>query len=281
MPKGTKIKALRIYQAFPLSLAARHIEHNIGLQIPGSMSVNVARAVLGTVPVEEDGSAFFIAPARRELFFQALDENGMAVQTMRSGTHFMPGENTTCLGCHEPSHSTAAPAGRVGVLLAMRRAPSRLKQDVDGTNPFSYPRLVQPVLDKNCVACHAKEKNKDKAPRLDSGLVKGRGGGWMNIPTTYFASYLSLTPKYGTWRYSLGSRNERNDDLRSTPGKVGAKASKLYEMLRKGHHDVKLSDEDMHRLIVWLDSYSPFYGVYEPEGGKAQLRGEVVHPTLE
>jgi len=52
-------------------------------------------------------------------------------------------------------------------------------------------------------------------------------------------------------------------------------------MLKKGHHDVKLSDEDMHRITVWLDSHSPFYGVYEKEGGEAQLRGEVVFPTLE
>ena len=37
----------------------------------------------------------------------------------------------------------------------------------------------------------------------------------------------------------------------------------------------------MHRITVWLDSCSPFYGVYEDEGGKAQLRGEIVRPTLE
>ena len=69
--------------------------------------------------------------------------------------------------------------------------------------------------------------------------------------------------------------------LRTKPGKFGARASKLYKMLKKGHHDVKLSAEDMHRITVWLDSCSIFYGVYEKEGGLAQLRGEIVHPTLE
>ena len=68
---------------------------------------------------------------------------------------------------------------------------------------------------------------------------------------------------------------------RTTPGEFGARASKLYELLRKGHYDVKLPPEDMHRLTVWLDSCSLFYGVYEQEGGQAQLRGEIAHPTLE
>jgi len=283
-PEGTEIKALRVYQVFPLPIPSWHEKHNVGLQIPGSISVNLTRAVLGTVPVEEDGSAFFIVPARKELFFQALDEKGMAVQTMRSGTHFMPGENATCNGCHEPRHKAAIATG-TSPPLAMQRAPSRLEPDVDGTNPFSYPRLIQPVLDRNCVGCHV--ENADKAPRLDSELVQDPGGGWMNIPTTYFASYLSLTPEFGTWKYSdenlTGSLWDlvTSKDLTSTPGKVGARVSKLYRMLQEGHHDVELTDEDLHRIIVWLDSYSPFYGVYEPEGGEAQLRGEIVYPTLE
>ncbi len=280
MPEETKIKALRVYQVFPLSIASWHIQHNIGLQIPGSNSVNIARAVLGTVPVEEDGSAFFTVPANKELFFQALDEKGMAVQTMRTGTHFMPGENTTCLGCHESKHYAGATAVPAGTPMAMKRKPSRLKPDVDGTYPFSYPRLVQPVLDRNCVDCH--DENKDKAPRLDSGLVRDPAGTYMNVPTTYYASYLSLAPGFGTWQYNPNNYLRGwEQDHSSTPGKVGARTSKLYELLEKGHYDVKLSQQEMHRITVWLDSYSPFYGVYEPEAGKAQLRGEIVRPTLE
>jgi len=94
MPAGSKIKALHIYQIFPQSMRFMYLKHNTGLQVPGLNSTIVARAVLRTVPVEKDGSAFFIVPAKKKLFFQAPDENGMAVQTMRSGTHFMPGENT-------------------------------------------------------------------------------------------------------------------------------------------------------------------------------------------
>jgi hypothetical protein len=277
-PEGTEIKSLRVYQILPLSVASAAVPHNTGLQIPqGSDSINLARAVLGTVPVEPDGSVHFKAPARKELYFQALDENGLAITSMRSGTHFQPGEHAMCQGCHEPRPGTPLPSP-VGELLAMRRPPSEIQPDVDGTNPFSYPRLVQPVLDKHCAECHA--KNADKAPRLDAELVTHPGGGWMNRQTIYYASYVSLTPKYGFYNYG-GSGWADPKWYRTTPGQFGARASKLYQMLTSGHHDLKLPPEDLHRLAVWLDSCSLFYGVYEKEGGEAQLLGKTARPTLE
>jgi hypothetical protein len=133
--------------------------------------------------------------------------------------------------------------------------------DVDGSNPFSYPRLVQPVLDKHCVECHA--KHADKPINLASEPLVGR----------WYTSYNNLAPRFGFYDYG--------DGYRTTPGRFGARASKLYELLQKGHYDVKLSDEEMHRLTLWLDCMSMFYGVYEREGGEAQLRGEVPRPTLE
>ncbi len=278
-PDGTKIKALRVYQIFPLSVASARVAHATGIQIPQAKdSVNLTRAVLGTVPVEEDGSAHFTAPPCKELFFQALDENGLAVTSMRSGTHLQPGERLVCQGCHEPRRRAPASLSEI-TPLAMRRAPSPLKPDVDGTNPFSYPRLVQPVLDKYCVKCHA-EKSKEKAPPLDGRVVKTSRGSYMNPVTAYYASYLSLAPKFGFYDYGGRSFNDPKW-YRTTPGEFGARASKLYEILRKGHYDVKLPPEDLHRLTVWLDSCSPFYGVYEPEGGKAQLQGEIASPTLQ
>ena len=268
-PAGTKITALRICQVLPLSVGSDATAHNTGLQIPGSYSINIARAVLGTVPVEPDGSAYFTVPAGKELFFQALDEQGLAVTSMRSGTQFQPGEAATCQGCHEPRHGT--PPEPAGTPLAMRRAPSRPLPDVDGTNPFSYPRLVQPVLDKHCVACHQQEAGKTSP--LDASLVARPSGGFMDRPTTYYASYLSLTPKFGFYDYG--------DALSTIPGQFGARAAPLYALLVKGHYDVKLSEAELHRIAVWLDSCSVFYGVYEQEGGEAQLRGEIAKPTLE
>ena len=91
--------------------------------------------------------------------------------------------------------------------------------------------------------------------------------------TPVFESYDSLIHKYAFWKYG--------DQYRTTPGGFGAKASKLYKLLQDGHYDVKLNKEEMHRITVWLDSASNFYGVYEKDGGEAQLRGELAHPTLE
>ena len=275
-PKDTKIKALRVYQIYPLSVPSAKIPHATGMQVTDTRSVNLVRAVLGTVPVEKDGSANFIVPAQKELYFQALDENGLAITSMRSGTHFQAGEKAICQGCHEPTRHAPQPADK-NMPLAMRRLPSRLRPDVDGTNPFSYPRLVQPVLERNCVACH--KRNSKKAPRLDAEVVLYTKGGYMNPKTLYYASYNSLVPKYGF--YSYGGGWDDREFYRTTPGKFGARASKLYQMLKKGHNKVKLSPEDMHRITVWLDSCSMFYGVYETEGGKAQRRGEVAKPTLE
>ena len=147
------------------------------------------------------------------------------------------------------------------VPLALRRPPSRLKPDVDGSNPFSYPRLVQPVLERHCTECHRKEA--DKAPNLDRDPIQKK----------WYASYNSLAPDYGFYSYGSGHR--------TTPGQFGARASKLLELLDKGHYDVALSEEDFHRITLWLDLSSIFYGVYEKEGGEAQLLGQVVKPTLE
>jgi hypothetical protein len=279
-PADTKITALRVYQVFPQPLPSNVTPHT-GLPIPNTYSVNIARAVLGTVPVERDGSAHFVLPACREVFFQALDERGLAVTSMRSATQFLPGEKATCRGCHEPRHYT--PTAKANA-LALQRAPSRLQPDVDGTNPFSYPRLVQPVLDRFCTACH-QQQAAQKAPPLDRTLVKFPG--WRE--TQYYTSYLSLTTKFGFYNYSSIGPLKWNDRTvwtdpkfnQTYPGQFGARASKLYQILEQGHYGVRLPPDAMHRLTVWLDSCSLFYGVYEEQGQQAQLRGDVVRPSLE
>jgi hypothetical protein len=258
-PQGVRIKALRVLQVLPMSVPSGAPPHETGVRVAlAGDSVVPVRYVLGTVPVEADGSAHFVVPADREMFFQALDQEGLAVQSMRSATYLHAGERLVCAGCHEPRNETP---GRLDAPpLAMRREPSRLAPDVDGSNPFSYPRLVQPVLDRHCVACHAKPES--KAPSLAREPVQNK----------WYASYRTLVG-YGFTNYG--------DNLRTTPGKFGARGSRLYEILAKGHYDVKLPDEDLHRIALWLDCCSMFYGVYEKEGGEAQLRGEVARPTLE
>ncbi len=262
-PEGAKIAALRVYQVIPMSVPSGEPPHEIGMRLPGEEgadSVILARYVLGTTPVESDGSALFIVPPNVELFFQALDEHGLAIQSMRSSTYLKPGERLSCNGCHE--QKSAAPAIANNKPIALQRAALPLTPDVDGTNPFSYPRLVQPVLDSKCVKCH---QENETAPRLDGEVMADGAKIWT-------ASYHSLAPEFGFWQYG--------NPHRTTPGKFGARASRLYALLTEGHYGVALSDEELHRLTVWLDSCSVFYGVYEKEGGEAQLRGEIVYPTL-
>jgi hydrazine synthase alpha subunit-like protein len=258
-PEGSKVAALRILQALPKTTAPPN-EPRIGIA-----NQTNARAVLGTVPVESDGSAYFEAPVGKVLYFQALDAKGMAIQSMRSGTYVHPGERLTCQGCHEPKRQASVQPATPP--LAMRRAPSPIASDVDGSNPFSYVRLVQPVLDRKCVECHEKKGALDLA-----GAIEGKHG-WTR-------SYQNLAEKYGFYFHvTNGSINTGvHGGSRTVPGKFGARAAKLLEYMDERHYDVSLTDEEYHRLTLWLDSNSEFYGAYE--NTQAQARGEIVFPAM-
>lgn len=259
-PEGTTIEALRVIQVLPKTTPPPN-QPRIGIA-----NQTNARAVLGTVPVEEDGSIFFEAPPGKEIYFQALDQRGMAVQSMRSGTYLHPGERMVCQGCHErKSHSPLAPDR---VPLALRRKPSTIKPEVDGSNPFNYVRLVQPVLDRNCVACHQDRKALDL-----TGEITGANG-WTR-------SYTNLAEKYGFYFHVSNGAIDMgiHGGSRTIAGQFGARGAKLLEYMDARHYDVKLSDEDRQRLTLWLDCNSEFYGSYENTA--AQARGEVVAPTLD
>lgn len=267
-PDNTKITSLRIFQIFPMSVPSGGPPHETGFRLPeleGRDSVRVARNVVGTVPVEEDGSAHFVVPAMKGLFFQTLDKDGLAVQSMRSSAYVQPGERLVCMGCHEPKGR--APGVRAQPAIALNREPSVPTPDVEGTNPFNYVKLVQPVLDKHCVTCHQEKQAEEKKPPLLDGtpLAKGRN--------KFTRSFHSLVEEHGFYRYG--------STVRTMPEAFGARGSNLYKLLSEGHHDVKLSEEEMHRVTLWLDSGCMFYGVYEKEGGEAQLSGALARPTLE
>ena len=258
-PEGTDVRWLRVVQVLPKSTAPPN-KPRIGVADQTN-----ARAVLGIVPVERDGSVYFEAPVGTPIYFQALDERKMAVQSMRSATYLHPGEHLTCQGCHERKHSPPEPAELP--TLALSRPPSKITPECVGSNPFSYVRLVQPVLDRNCVGCHEKEKALDL-----TGPVEGSYG-WTR-------SYTNLADDFGFYFHvKNGSINSGvHGGARTTPGQFGAKASKLVEYLDRRHYDVKLSGEDFHRITLWLDCNSEFYGSYE--NTEAQARGELVRPTL-
>jgi hypothetical protein len=261
-PAETEIAALRIIQVLPKTTPP------VDLPRIGIGTETNARAVLGTVPVEADGSAYFEAPVGRLVYFQALDQRGMAVQSMRSGTYVHPGERLACQGCHERKHTSPnLPSGRPAP-LALGRKPSQIQPDAEGSRPFSYPRLVQPVLDRHCVDCHRKEKALDL-----SGTTAGEHG--------WTPSYASLAGRYGFYfTVTNGSINAGvHGGSRTTAGEFGARASKLMEYLDERHYGVHLPDDDFHRITLWLDCNSEFYGSYHDT--EAQARGEVVWPRLD
>jgi len=266
-PGDVEIASLRVLQILPKSVSRRN-RPKIGVAEQSN-----ARAVLGTVPVEADGSVFFEAPVDKLIYFQALDDRGMAVQSMRSATYVHAGEQLTCQGCHEPRHR--APNIPTQLPLALRRPPSKIIPDVEGSNPFNYVRLVQPVLDRHCVDCHRREKAVDLSGTVQH--VRDRDGrDW-----PYARSYLSLAEHYGFWFQTLvHSLNTAgvHGGSRVVPGKFGARAAKLLDYLDQRHYGVNLSDEDRHRIVLWLDCNSEFLGAYED--AEAQARGELVVPRL-
>jgi hydrazine synthase alpha subunit-like protein/F5/8 type C domain-containing protein len=271
-PEGTKIKHLRVLQVLPKSIPSRNTPRI------GFAEQTNARAVLGTVPVESDGSAYFEAPADKLIYFQALDARGMAVQSMRSGTYVHEGEQLTCQGCHERKHNP--PSGPASIPLALRRSASKLEPEVDGSNPFNYVRLVQPVLDRNCVGCHQEEEALDLSGEIEVRPCPRD----KHKPVCYTRSYNNLAEEYGFCYHAHSATTIANIDMvqraagRTIAGKFGARAATLMDYLDEGHYGVKLSDEDFHRMILWLDCNSEFLGAYE--NAEAQARGELVRPAL-
>lgn len=260
LPPGS-IKRIRIVQVLPKTTP------NANDPTVGLANASPGKQVLGTAPVEPDGSAYFRAPAHIPLCFQAIDDRGRAIQTMRSLTYLQPGEKASCVGCHEQRQSASTP---VRSTLAGQREPSRLEPGPDGSNPFSYPLLVQPVLDKHCVQCHGGDKpaGPEGHPVVLTGEPDGR----------YTKSYNALAPRvpFSSW----GGLDD-NGEPETRPGRFGARASRLMDMLIEGHHDIRLTEEEIERLVTWMDANALFYGSFDPQAQARQLRGERIEgPAL-
>jgi len=182
---------------------------------------------------------------------------------MRSITYLQPGETLSCIGCHEPRLS--APPSQ-STLLALQRPPSTIRPGPDGSKPFSYPLLVQPVLDKHCIGCH-------------SGAKPAGGISLTAKPEKQFTESYNRLVKLAS--YSAWGRRDNSEPM-SKPDHFGARASRLMAHLRKGHKEVKLSENDMERLITWMDSTALFYGTFNPKDQARQRSGErIAGPDLE
>jgi len=198
------------------------------------------KRILGTVPVEADGSANFIVPSGKFIFFQLLDGNKMMIQSMRSGTTIQSKETQSCTGCHEDR--LKAPANAPRASLALKRAPSTLEGWYGPARFFNYRTEVQPVFDRHCVSCHDYGKDAGKSLNLagDRGLA-------------FNASYFDL------WK------NQCVKLIGAGPAPIqpayswGSHASRLTKTLDGGHYDVKLSEEERDRIITWMDMNGPYY----------------------
>ena len=270
LPEGVKITHLRIMHVFPRT-SEFETYPIIGIPVAAC-----GREVLGTVPVEPDGSAYFKAPAGIALAFQALDVLGQSVQFMRSVTYLQPGENISCIGCHE--HRMSAPPNFPRG-LAIKRTPSKIQPGPEGSKPLSYPLLVQPVLDKHCVKCHGGERTEGDVV-LTGEVPESRG----RRRSSFSLSYLELAPrvKYTQWGATEDDQDFRvsNSEPITKPDFFGSRTSPLITMLREGHEGVELNNEEFERLITWADNNVLFYGTFDPEDQARQLRGERIKGPL-
>ena len=222
------------------------------------------KRILSEVPVEADGSVHFEAPAGQALFFQLLDERRRCVQTMRSFSGLMPGEQRGCVGCHE-GHSSAPPR-QAG--LALRRSATPLSPPPWAAESVSYERFVQPVLDRYCVRCHQGQPPGSDEPNLvlrpghsvfkEPYLTLVGSAGWGNpIPAG--------KPGYGIANaIPVEANYDQNDPAALTtlrPMQYLSYSSRLIELASSGqHYDVTVDAESLHRLIAWVDACCPFMG---------------------
>jgi len=208
----------------------------------GSYTLN---RVLGTVPVEPDGSVSMKVPPLRSLQLVALDENDLAVKRMLSFLTVMPGEVTTCVGCHE--HRTATPPV-APALQALRRPPSPITPIPGAPEIFDYPRDIQPILDKHCLDCHDVE---GYAGRV---LLTGDQG------PMFTHSYFTLSARL---QMADGRDLARGN---YPPYTIGSSASPLMEKLNPSHYDVRPSSQELRMVKLWIDAAATFPGTYAALG---------------
>ena len=201
--------------------------------------------VLGTVPVEPDGSAYFEAPALRSLFFVALDKNDLSVKRMQSFTTVMPSEMIACTGCHE--QRVLSPEYRPERLLALHRRASRIEPVAGVPDILDYPRDVQPILDRHCVECHRPER------REGGVLLMGDHG------PVYSISYYTLTAR------GLVA-DGRNAAGNHPPRTIGTSASRLLGYFDGSHHDARPSRQEQTIVRLWIETGAAYPGTYAALG---------------
>ncbi len=245
VPRGT-VKQLRLFTYHFAYHGVGGQVYRVGLDGPWDI-----KRVIGTVPVEPDGSALFRVPANTPISVQPLDEQGQALQLMRSWMTAMPGERLSCVGCHEKQ--SMSPPGRPA--MAAGRAPSEITPWHGPERGFSFRREVQPVLDHYCVDCH------DGA---DAAIPDFR-----DLPDVHpvandpaYTSGSHFPPSYLALRRYVRGPTIESDMHLLTPLDFHASTTELVQRLRDGHHGVLLDAESWDRIITWIDLHTPAHGTW-------------------
>lgn len=207
--------------------------------------------ILGTVPVEEDGSAYFELPALRSFFFIALDENYNSVKRMHSFTSVMPGETFSCVGCHEERTSTSANLYAQEMPDAFKRQASAIESLEGIPDVYDFPRDIQPILDKHCTKCHQPSERKGGV------ILTGERG------PIFSHSYFNLT----VFKQIADARNRARGNY--DPYEIGAQSSALFKKLDGSHYDVKLEEEEIQKIRFWIEAGAAYPGTYAALGGGA------------
>ena len=240
--KRGEIKKLLILESLP-----KPVNHSGGMDILSAIGTFTLERVLGTVPVEPDGSAYFEVPANRAVFFVALDDNDLSVKRMQSFTSVLPGETTSCVGCHEPR--VRAPAlGKSPVLMATQRPPSPISRFEGLPDVIDFPRHVQPILDRHCVKCHNYEKRPGEAVLVsDYGARRGA--------RRYTQGYwtLLLRKQFADGGNAYGNR---------PPRVIGSGASPLMRKILVKHNGATLSEDERRIVWMWIETGAAYAGTY-------------------
>ncbi|MCP4858177.1 MAG: SUMF1/EgtB/PvdO family nonheme iron enzyme [Fuerstiella sp.] len=233
----------------------------VGLEGPWDV-----RRILGTVPVEDDGSASFRVPANTPISVQPLDERGQALQVMRSWFTGMPGEVLSCVGCHE--HKNAATPNLL--TRATIDKPREITPWYGPARGFSFQREVQPLIDKHCVQCHQGQPLADGQMTLDL-----RGTQFIDDYDSRYHHGGRDAGKFSV-AYANLQRFVRRPGLESdyhllTPMEFHASTTQLVQLLEKGHHGVQLDEESRDRLVTWIDLNAPYHGSWLTIAGRERV----------
>jgi len=261
VPKGS-VKKLRIFTYQYAYHGMGGQQNRVGLDGPWDV-----KRIMGTVPVETDGSAMFRIPANTPISMQPLDADGTAMALMRSWATAMPGETQSCIGCHERQND-APPTKRT---IAARKAPSEITGWYGPTRGFSFKVEVQPVLDKYCVGCHNGKPRKDgkKIPNLTPRPTvhpKSKNGRYDNAA--------NFTPSYMVLRSFVRTVTMEGDMHMLEPYEMHASTTALVQMLDKGHNNVKLDTESWDRIVTWIDLNTPAHGTWREVVGEKRVFGQ-------